>query len=101
MERSRRDLLLSAVSLLAARLARAQRPEDAGADAAFATGVKVVNVFATVRGRNGGLIRDLTRDDFALLENGRPQTIRYFSRETDLPLSLGLMIDTSLSKGKV
>lgn len=60
-----------------------------------------MNVFATVRGKNGALIRDLTKDDFAILENGRPQTIRYFSRETDLPLSLGLMIDTSLSQGKV
>jgi len=111
---SRRDFLTSAASLLAApasllaaRLAWAQQPAapetgaDAGPDASFTTGIKVVNVFATVRGKNGALIRDLTKDDFGLLENGRPQTIRYFSRETDLPLSLGLMIDTSLSQGKV
>jgi VWFA-related protein len=104
---SRRDFLTSAASLLAARLARAQQPAapepggGAGPDASFTTGVKVVNVFATVRAKNGALIRDLTKDDFALLENGRAQTIRYFSRETDLPLSLGLMIDTSLSQGKV
>ena len=107
MQCSRRDLLISAVSLAAAR-ARAQQPvaqppaaEDVGDSAAFSTGVKVVNVLATVRGKNGALIRDLGQDDFTLLENGRPQTIRYFSRETDLPLSLGLMVDTSLSQGKV
>src|SRR5215469_15627590 len=107
MVASRRDFLISAASLLAALRARAQQPAapepgaDAGPDASFTTGIKVVNVFATVRGKNGALIRDLTKDDFALLENGRPQIIRYFSRETDLPLSLGLMIDTSLSQGKV
>jgi VWFA-related protein len=104
---TRRDFLASAASLLAARPAWAQQPAapepgaDAGPDASFTTGIKVVNVFATVRAKNGALIRDLTKDDFALLENGRPQTIRYFSRETDLPLSLGLMVDTSLSQGKV
>ena len=106
MVRSRRDFLISGASLLAALWARAQQPApdtrtDAGPDASFTTGIKVVNVFATVRGKNGALIRDLTKDDFAVLENGRPQAIRYFSRETDLPLSLGLMIDTSLSQGKV
>src|SRR5215469_3721403 len=104
---SRRDFLTSAASLLAARLAWAQQPAapetgaDAGPDASFTTGIKLVHVFATVRAKNRALVRDLTKDDFALLENGRPQTIRYFSRETDLPLSLGLMIDTSLSQGKV
>ncbi len=41
------------------------------------------------------------KDDFSLLEDGRPQTIRYFARESDLPLTIGLMVDTSMSQVKV
>jgi VWFA-related protein len=67
----------------------------------FKAEVKVVNALATVRNKKGAFIRDLGKDDFSVLENGRPQTIRYFSRETDLPLTLGLMIDTSMSQRRV
>src|ERR1700730_5658160 len=70
-------------------------------DATFSTDVKVVNVLATVRMKNGEIIRNLSKDEFSLSENGRPQTIRYFSRETDLALTIGLMMDTSLSQEKV
>jgi VWFA-related protein len=70
-------------------------------DATFSTDVKVVNLFATVRDRNNHFIKDLTKDDFELQEDGRPQTIRYFSRETDLPLTLGLLVDTSKSQRRV
>jgi VWFA-related protein len=72
-----------------------------GQDAVFTAEVKVVNLFATVRDRSGKFIRDLGKDDFSLTENGRPQSIRYFSRESDLPLILGLMIDTSMSQQRV
>ena len=67
----------------------------------FSTGVKVVNVLASVRNKKGAFIRDLEKDDFAVAENGRPQTIQYFSRETGLPLTIGLMIDTSMSQKRV
>ena len=63
--------------------------------------VKVVNVLATVRDRNGNIIHDLGKEDFALEEDGRPQTIKYFTRETDQPLSLGLLVDTSGSQLRV
>jgi VWFA-related protein len=63
--------------------------------------VKVVNVLATVRDKHGEIVRNLTKDDFMLEEDDRPQTIRYFSRETDLPLTLGLLVDTSLSQRRV
>ncbi|MBZ5521645.1 MAG: VWA domain-containing protein [Acidobacteriia bacterium] len=63
--------------------------------------VKVVNALATVRDKHGQIIPNLTRDDFILEEDGRPQTIRYFSRESDLPLTLGLLVDTSLSQRRV
>lgn len=67
----------------------------------FSTDVKVVNLLATVRGAHGEIIHDLAKDDFVLAENGRRQEIRYFSRESDLPLTLGLMVDTSMSQQKV
>jgi VWFA-related protein len=67
----------------------------------FSTDVKVVNVFATVREKNGQIVRDLSKQDFVVLENGRKQTIRYFSKESDLPLTIGLLVDTSLSQGRV
>jgi len=70
-------------------------------DVTFSTEVKVVSLLATVLNKGGGIVRDLTKDDFALTEDGRPQTIRYFSRETDLPLTLGLMVDTSMSQRRV
>jgi VWFA-related protein len=76
----------------------AQTKED---EATFSTDVKVVNIFATVRNKAGEIIRDLPKDDFSVLENGRQQAIRFFSQESDLPLTIGLMVDTSMSQAKV
>ena len=64
----------------------------------FSTEVSVVNVLATVRDKDGRIVRDLSREDFTVVEDGRQQTIRYFSRQTDLPLVVGLLVDTSLSE---
>jgi len=63
--------------------------------------VKVVTLPVTVRDKHNQIIRDLTAADFDLLEDGHPQTIRYFSQETNLPLTLGLLVDTSLSQRNV
>ena len=92
---SRRDLLLSMVSLFSGRKLRG------GQQPSFSTDVKVVNVIATVRNKQGQIIHNLNKDDFTLEEDARPQTIRYFSRETDLPLTLGLLVDTSMSQRRV
>jgi VWFA-related protein len=67
----------------------------------IAVDVKVVTLPVTVRDKHGKIVRDLTKDDFALQEDGRPQTIRYFSQETNLPLTLGLLVDTSRSQTNV
>jgi len=67
----------------------------------FSTDVKVVNVLATVRTKSGQIVNDLTKDDFSILENGRSEAIKYFSRESDLPLTIGLMVDTSMSQARV
>jgi VWFA-related protein len=64
----------------------------------FSADVSVVSVLATVRDKDGKIVRDLSREDFTVLEDGRPQTIRYFSRQSDLPLIVGLLVDTSLSE---
>jgi VWFA-related protein len=90
MQPSRRALLLSALPLL-----RAQE------DTTIRVDVKVVNILASVRTKKGEIIRNLGQEDFAVSENGRPQKLRYFSRETDLPLTIGLMVDTSMSQQKV
>src|SRR5215467_1961676 len=63
--------------------------------------VKVVNVPATVRDKHGKIVNNLTKDDFVLEEDGRPQTLHYFSQESDLPLTLGLPVDTSYSPRQV
>lgn len=63
--------------------------------------VKVVNVPATVRDKHGKIVNNLTKDDFVLEEDGRPQSLHYFSQESSLPLTLGLLVDTSMSQRRV
>ncbi len=95
---SRRRLLQTLALTPAVRLMRSA-PQDPNPK--FSAGVKVVNVFATVRDKKGQIVRDLNKEDFLLEEDGRPQTIRYFARETGLPLTLGLLVDTSGSTRRV
>ncbi len=87
--------------LAAGSLLCAPRILDAQQQPTFSTNVKVVSVLANVMTKKGEIIRDLNKDDFSISEDGRPQTVQYFSRESDLPLILGLMVDTSLSQEKV
>jgi VWFA-related protein len=95
---SRRSLLSAASLIPVSRLlGSSQDPQDT----TFKAGVKVVSLFATVRDRKGQIVSDLTRDDFLLDEDGRTQTIAYFSRETNLPLTIGLLVDTSGSTRRV
>jgi VWFA-related protein len=68
---------------------------------AISVEVKVVTVLATVRDKHGEIVSNLGKDDFMLDEDGRPQTIGYFTRESDLPLTLGLLVDTSESQRRV
>ena len=80
---------------------RSRQEPAAGSDAKFSTDVKVVNVLASVRDKQGSIMNDLTKDDFDLQDEGRHQTITYFSRETEMPLTLGLLVDTSGSQRRV
>src|ERR1035441_8105010 len=63
--------------------------------------VKVVNVMATVRDKHGKIMSNMGKDDFVLEEDGHPQTIAYFSQDTDLPLTLGLLVDPSMFQRRV
>ena len=58
---------------------------------------KLVNIPVVVRDNKGALIQSLTKADFSLQVDGKPQTIRYFDLDNNLPLTLGLLVDTSES----
>ncbi|PYX50637.1 MAG: VWA domain-containing protein [Acidobacteria bacterium] len=63
--------------------------------------VNVVQLFFNVKDKHGALIPNLTKDDFEIFEDGQKQTIKYFTPETNLPLTLGMMIDSSGSQIRV
>jgi VWFA-related protein len=63
--------------------------------------VQLVNILFNVRDKRGGLIGNLNKDDFTIFEDGKQQEIKYFNRETDLPLTIGLLIDVSASQGNL
>lgn len=67
----------------------------------FSSGVQVVNVDATVRDKSGMFIGTLTRDDFKLEVKGKATPITYFSHASDLPMTLGLLLDTSGSVSRI
>jgi VWFA-related protein len=73
-----------------------QKPEDV--PPSIKVEVNLVNVLASVRDRHGALISNLTKDDFQIFEDGKQQEIKYFARETDLPLTIGLLVDVSASQ---
>jgi VWFA-related protein len=61
---------------------------------------EVVNIYAVVRDKKR-LIPNLNQEDFEVTEDGVAQDIRYFSRETDTPLTMGILVDTSGSQQNV
>jgi VWFA-related protein len=63
--------------------------------------VKVVTLPVTVRDKHNQIVKDLTKADFTLTEDGHPQTIKYFNLDTNLPLTLGLLVDSSMSQRTV
>lgn len=63
--------------------------------------VELVNILCTVKDKKGHIIADLEKKDFQILEEGKPQDIRFFTREANLPLTIGLLIDSSVSQGNL
>lgn len=78
-----------------------QNPAPEQSTTTLRVSTEVVNVLAIVKDKHGKLIPGLTKNDFSLEEDGKPQDIRYFSRETDTPLTMGILIDTSGSEERM
>ena len=92
-----------ALTLLPAAAVRAQQPDDLpppppSAGNVLSVQVRVVAIAALVRDSGNQLVNTLNKEDFTLLEDKKPQTIRYFNHDNDLPLMIGLMVDTSGSE---
>ncbi|MFB3094548.1 MAG: VWA domain-containing protein [Candidatus Acidiferrales bacterium] len=94
---------LAGLLLLAGGLnhAASQQPPPPTASETLRVDVRVVNVYCTVKTKKGALITDLETSDFEIREDGKKQELRYFVRETDRPLTLALLLDTSISQKAV
>src|SRR3979490_2760767 len=103
--RSLRPLLLASVLLAPCLLAQQKpsTPDQTPASTAptIAVDARLVNLPVVIRDKKGALIQNLTKNDFFLQADGKPQTIRYFDKDTNLPLTLGLLVDTSASQRDV
>ena len=93
-------LPLAVAALALAQNPPAQKPPSTDDDlgAAIKVDVDVVSLYCSVRNKQNGLINTLEKADFDLAEDGKPQTIKYFSKETDIPLTIGMLIDVSGSQ---
>lgn len=82
-------------------LASTQAQQNPPAATDLIVDARLVNLPVVVRDKKGALVKDLTKADFNLRVDGHPQTIRYFDLDTNLPLTLGLLVDTSRSQRSV
>jgi VWFA-related protein len=96
-----RRSLLSALSLLPAARLLGQQSAPSGEAPQYSADVRLVNLFAGVRDKAGHIMKDLTQSNFHLEEDDRPQTIKFFERESSLALHLGMLVDTSGSQRTV
>jgi VWFA-related protein len=88
--------MLAIGAVLCAQTPQKQQPADE--IPTLKVDVDVVNVLASVRDKRGGLVPNLEKKDFSIFEDGKQQEIKYFTRETDLPLTIGLLVDVSGSQ---
>lgn len=86
---------------MGAGIARQPQAPKPGEQATIRVEVDVVSLLVTVKDRKGRLVNTLNKGDFEIFEDGKKQDIRYFARETALPLTIGLLIDTSISQGNL
>jgi VWFA-related protein len=63
--------------------------------------VSLVNILCSVRNKSNGLVGNLEKGDFQIFEDGKQMDVKYFTRETDLPLTIGLLVDTSKSQERL
>ena len=94
--------LLFALQIVALTSLFLDGPRAHGQDTpTISVNVKEVTLPVIVRDKHNKIVPNLSADDFVLQEDGRPQTIRHFTRETNLSLTLGLLVDTSMSQRNV
>ncbi len=99
-------LVVAAVSLLVALttsrgVSQTKEKTQSPSGPTLRVSTNVVNIYAVVRDKQRRLVPNLNREDFELTEENSPQEVRYFARESDKPLTLGILIDTSLSQERV
>lgn len=87
-------LFLASAAVLAWKTGHAQDV----ADMPIKVDVDIVSVLASIRDKHGAFVNNLTKDDFQIFEDGKLQTVKYFTRETDLPLTIGMLVDVSASQ---
>src|SRR5579863_3908224 len=88
-------LILPVAALITLRAQQSQKVEDNDLGAPITVDVDVVNLYCSVRTKQNALISTLEKGDFTLAEDGAAQNIKYFTKETDLPLTIGLLVDVS------
>jgi len=104
-------LMLLGIVPLCAQFKRAESPQPPASaapavapvqdDQVIKVEVSLVNLYFSVRESHGGYVSNLTKDDFEVYEDGQLQTVKAFSRETDQPLTLGLLVDVSGSQARL
>ena len=96
------SLCLSVTLLFPFAEAQTAAPSNAAPSAAqFSVDVKVVTLPVTVRDKHGQVVKGMAKEDFTVAEDGHPQVIKYFNVDTNLPITLGLLVDSSLSQRNV
>jgi VWFA-related protein len=83
---------------LVASLAGPAIPQEPAQGPALKKTVNLVNLFATIRDKNKRIVGDMKQEDFKVFEDGGEQKIAFFSKEVTMPITLGLLIDTSGSE---
>ena len=98
MRSLKNSLKLPLALVIAASFAAPAVPQDTQQGPALKRTVNLVNLFATVRDKNKRIIGDMKQEDFKILEDNEEQKIAFFSKEVTMPITLGLLIDTSGSE---
>ena len=103
-------LILLGIAPLGAQFKRSDTPQPPAAppaasqppdDQVIKVDVSLVNLYFSVRQSHGGYVSDLKQEDFEVYEDGKLQTLKAFARETDQPLTLGLLVDVSKSQERL
>ncbi len=90
--------LCAALAIALPALPQSQSQSQGQTPPVIKSEVTLVNLFATVRDKNKRIITDLKQDDFKVFEDGHEEKVSFFSKEMNLPITLGLLLDTSGSE---